>query len=181
MQERSGGAPAEHRRDPELQADSVVIDRSEQAALYLLCRSGDAVVAMPCDRAREVMRPLAVVELPDAPSYVLGIATIRGLPTLVIDACNLLGHVPSHAQSQPTRFVVLRIPDRSIAIAFEEVLGTGYVSAARLHALPPLAGEARQRLTGIAALDEELYLVLETSRLIPQDVWDRLETLGDKL
>ncbi len=68
---------------------------------------------------------------------------------------------------------MLRLGERRVALAVEEVLGVRALPGATLHRLPPLLSEAsRDAVSAIGALDDALLLALDTGRLVPQAVWD---------
>lgn len=137
----------------------------------MLCRASDVVIAIRADQVRETMRPLPLAALPDVPPFVLGIAVIRGAPTPVVDAQRLLGK-----QGSPTRFVTLHAGERSVAMAFDAVVGTRELPGATLTTLPPLVNAAVSSFVeAVGVLDEDLLLVLQAARVVPERVWEGLE------
>ena len=140
---------------------------------YLLCRAGSAIVATALASVRETMRPLPLTPLADLPSFVLGLAIVRGAPTPVVDVGALLA---PRERGEPTRFVTVQAGKRLAALAFESVIGVRELSAALLAEGRALVGElAGERLTAVGALDGALLLVLEAARVLPEDVWRRVE------
>jgi purine-binding chemotaxis protein CheW len=106
------------------------------------------------------------------PQFVLGVATIRGSPTPIIAAAQLLGL----DAGRPTRLVTIKIRDRIAAIAVDEVLGVRMIQADSLAGVPPLLRDASPGVVAtIASLDAELMLVLEASHVVPESVWNTLE------
>lgn len=129
----------------------------------LLCRAGRMLCALPLAHVVETMRPLPVDAIGAAPTSVLGLALVRGEPTLVIDLARLLGA----GESSPRRFVSVRTGSRTVALAVDEVIGTRALSRDELRALPPLLREAE--LDSIAAIgrhDAELLAVLESGQIV---------------
>jgi purine-binding chemotaxis protein CheW len=128
----------------------------------LVCRVGARACALPLEHVREVMRPSPVAAVPSAQKYVLGLGVIRGETVPVLDAALLLA-----GQSAPaTRFVVLRVGERRVALAVGEVVGARILDRAELAELPPLLSEARDRVSALAVLDGDLLQVLESTRLL---------------
>lgn len=125
----------------------------------------------------EVMRPLPVEALPDMPEFVLGLSVIRGLPTPVIDAATLLGEPRGEGRSEsaPTRFVVMRVGERRVALAVASVLGVRALAPETQHALPPLLQHAgQQMIAALTVLDSELLTVLGAGFSLPPAVWEAL-------
>jgi purine-binding chemotaxis protein CheW len=122
----------------------------------------------------EVMRPLPIEVLANMPGFVLGLAIIRGAPTPVVDAGALLGE---HGEGQPTRFVVMRVQERRVALAVEAVLGVKRLAGETLQALPPLLRHAADDVVAaIGTLDAQLLTVLGGGYLLPPAVWEQLAT-----
>lgn len=115
------------------------------------------------------MRPLPMAPILSAPSFVSGLAIVRGVPTPVVDVGRLLG---AGDDAQPTRFVAVRVGEKRVALAVETVVGLRTLSATALHELPPLIREASADVVAaIGALDASLLVVLRTARLVPETVW----------
>jgi purine-binding chemotaxis protein CheW len=107
------------------------------------------------------------------PSFVRGVAVIRGAPTAVVDAAALVSGVASH----PTRFVTMKIGMRRIALAVDRVVGVVEIPLSSLRALPPLFQDASlEVIAAVGTLDAELLLVLQGTRLIAEEHWAELET-----
>lgn len=141
---------------------------------YLVSRAGGKRLALPLADVIEVMRPLPVSRLEGAPEFVLGAAVVRGSPVPVIDAGALLGAAPE--ARTPSRLVSLRVGARRAALAVEELLGIHALDASELEVVPPLLrGVASGAAEAVAALDEELLVVLGSARLVPAEVWRALE------
>lgn len=136
----------------------------------LLFRAGARVCALSVQQVLEVMRPLPVQEVVNLPLFVQGLTMIRGAPTPVVSLASLF----ADSGRPPTRFVVVRAGDRPVALAVDSVLGVIELGPATLHALPPQAQSAgTATLLAIGALDAQLLFVLNSTSLIPDEVWQR--------
>jgi purine-binding chemotaxis protein CheW len=128
----------------------------------LICRVGPRACALPIEHVREVMRPCRVDRVEAAPAYLTGVGVIRGETVPVLDAALLLG-----AEASPvTRFVVLRVGERRVALAVSEVVGTRALDMQELGELPPLLGGCRELCARLGVLDGRLLEVLESGRLL---------------
>jgi purine-binding chemotaxis protein CheW len=148
---------------------------STGAEPLLICRVGAKVCGLPLARVIETMRPLAVEPLAQMPPFMSGLALIRGRATPVLDARRLLG---SPTTASPARYVTLDLGQeqhRVTALAVDAVVGVRRIEAKTLSALPGLLREQNGELvSALGALDSELMLVLEHSRLLPDSVWERI-------
>lgn len=144
----------------------------QASASFVVCRCGSLRFALPVASVIETMRPLPVVKLKDMPEFVLGVATIRGRPTPVVDAGALLGRP---GEAQPRRFVTVELGVRTVALAVDAVADVRAIDARVLERLPRLLGDPDASLTRVGIVDAELVVVLQTARLVPDDLWTMLE------
>ncbi|VTR92557.1 chemotaxis protein : Uncharacterized protein OS=Pseudogulbenkiania ferrooxidans EGD-HP2 GN=O166_02540 PE=4 SV=1: CheW [Gemmata massiliana] len=142
----------------------------------LLTRLGSRLCAIPLVDVMESMRPLPAAPVPGVPSFVKGLAVIRGAPVPVVD----LGLLVGATGAAPTgRYVLLRLGERRVAIAVDGVLGVRRLDGSALHKLPPLFQTSDPELTtGIGVRDEQLLFVLQTARIVPDEVWRIAEPNG---
>ena len=122
----------------------------------LLLRVGDRRLALDLAHIIEIMRPLEVERVANAPGFLSGISIVRGAPVPVVSVASLL----SAPVSVAGRFVLVRAGERRVALSVDEVLGVIHTSAAGLHSLPPLAQAAAAAFDAVGALDAHLLWVL---------------------
>lgn len=143
---------------------------AESSLPVLTMRAGSRLCAVPIAYTVEVMRPLPVEQLAGAPSFVLGLAIIRGRATPVMNLAALLAEGAAAPITSSARFVTLRVGSRGIALHVEAVLAIRTLEPAQLAALPLLwQGANAPAVKALAMLDRELLLVLEAARLLPED------------
>lgn len=124
------------------------------------------------------MRPLPIRAIRDAPEFVLGVSTVRGIQTPVVD----LGHFlfgPSGSRP-PGAFLSLRSDSRSTVLALDRVVGVRALPAAMFQALPALlSSAASQGISALGTLDEELLVILESGVTLPEELWSTFDRTGD--
>ncbi len=146
---------------------------------FLMIRAGGRVWAIPLGEVVEVTRALPVEPVPGLPPWVRGFSIHRGGPLPVVDLWGRAGVNGSPGRAE--RRVVLRLGERRSAIAVDEVLGIRPLDPSVLEDLPPLAKAApEEAVAAIGVLDRELLLVLESARLLPEDVWALAEARGER-
>jgi purine-binding chemotaxis protein CheW len=139
---------------------------------WLLCRAGTQLCAIPLEHVIETMRVLQVERVSGAPLYVLGLAIIRGAPVPVVDTGLLVGDRATRAE----RLITVRTGNRTIALAAEAVLGVATLAPDRLAQLPPLLRDAAAvTIEAVGTLDAELLFFLRAARIMPDELFDRLE------
>ncbi len=104
------------------------------------------------------------------PSFVEGVAMIRGIPTPVIQLAALLGSPADRVE----RFVTLRVDDRQIALAVERVLGVREIETTAQQLPPLLLDASKDIVESIGTLDERLLIVLRAGWELPAEVWRAL-------
>jgi len=140
----------------------------------LIVATGSRACAIPIAHVAETMRPQPVDAIAGVPSFLLGLSVIRGAPVPVVDLQGVLGVGRKAAIS---RFVALKLGERRVALAVGRVIGMRELEAARVEEMPPLLREARADvIEAIGVLDAQLLLVLRASRLLPEEIWQKLST-----
>ncbi|MEV4640997.1 chemotaxis protein CheW [Actinoplanes sp. NPDC049548] len=144
-------------------------------AASLVFRAGPLLCALRIQDVVETMRPLAVHPLAGTPPFVSGICIMRGAPTLVVDVARLLGGVTAPVH----RFVAVRTGRGTVAFAIGEIQGVRPVGADPDARHEALLGDAPARLVAaVGTLDAEPVLVLQSLRLVPDEVWAAAADLG---
>ena len=140
-------------------------------AASLVFRAGALLCALRLDDVVETMRPLDTRPLAGSPPWVRGMSIMRGVPTPVIDVARLL----TGTAAETARFVAVRTERGPVALATGEVLGIRTAApggAAAGHAALLTGGGAASRLVaGVGMLDTEPLLLLQSMRVVPDDVW----------
>lgn len=134
-------------------------------ALVLLVRAGSRRCALRAVDVVEAMRPLPMEPPGNAPEFVLGVAVIRGRPVPVVHLGQLLG---DRADGGTARFVCLRVGERQVALAVDEVIGLRPLDPLSLGELPPLLSGGSRAVEALGTLDAQLLLLLESARILPE-------------
>ena len=138
--------------------------KAESPALALVFRAGSLLCALRLDDVIETMRPLPTRPLAGTPPYVRGIAIMRGVPTPVLDVAWLLaGEVAESA-----RFIAVRTEHGPVAFATGPVLGIRPTPPAGPAAYP---GVSSRLVAGVGMSGAEPVLLLQSLRVIPDEVW----------
>jgi purine-binding chemotaxis protein CheW len=101
-------------------------------------RIGGEDYAVDLMRVREIIPPLPITPVPRAPASVEGVVRLRGEIVPVLDVRKRLG-VPAVAPSRKTRFLVVNVARRRIALVVDEVCEVLRLPRRELRPAPPLA------------------------------------------
>ena len=136
----------------------------------LICRVREWLCALPLSQVVETMRPLPIETLASMPDFVRGLARARGKPLPVVDLGAMLG---ASAPARASRFVMVRVEERRVLLAVEEVLGVRELEPAEAEDLPPLLGAGTESVVAsVGVLDAALLVVLRGARLVPPSTLD---------
>jgi len=125
----------------------------------------------------EILRPLAIRPIQAPQPFVCGLSVIRGAPVPVVDLATVIGKDRTGSIS---RWVTLRLAERRLALAVNDVLGIRELEESTLQALPPLLRDANRGVVeSVGTLDSELLVVLEAGRILPEEIWDGLAKEGE--
>ncbi len=149
----------------------IVGDGTEMRTAHgLVVTVGSRACFLPLSHVLETMRPLPVEPLPGMPSFVTGLAVVRGAPVPVVDLARATGSV-DHDSS--TRFVLLDVDGRRVALSVARVVGIRALDPDQISKMPPLlSGPDTEVLGAVGTLDAGLLLVLRATRLIPPEAWE---------
>jgi purine-binding chemotaxis protein CheW len=146
--------------------------QSGERSFGLLVHVGGRGCFLPLSEVVETMRPQPIEPLAGVPHFIIGVSIVRGAAVPVVDLGAVVGTIDSRSSS---RFVTVRLGDRIAALAVDDVLGVRDLERARMEEMSPLLrGANADVVQAIGTLDAELLVVLRSSRILPDDVWDAL-------
>ena len=124
---------------------------------------GDVSYALPIAVIREIVNPIAIVDLPDAPAEVRGVANYRGEVVPVVDLRVRFRLSPS-VPTRRTRWILIDIGGRLVALIVDLVSGV-FGASADLRPAPVLGGgEDVRGIAGVTLHDDKMVFVLDTTR-----------------
>jgi purine-binding chemotaxis protein CheW len=133
----------------------------------LVFRAGSMLCALRLDDVIETMRPLGTRPLAGTPAFVRGVSVVRGVPTPVVDVARLLGG----ERAELSRFIAVRTERGPVVFATGAVLGIRITAPVEGSGHPGLLGAAGRLVAGVGTLDGEPLLLLQSMRVIPDEVW----------
>ena len=135
----------------------------------LVCRVHTRRCALPVTQVLEILRPLPLETLVEAPPHVPGLMRLRGQLIPALDLSGVLGLKRPPGTPAARRLIHLAVGRRRVALLVDDVLGLHTLAETELQALPPLLSEvaAQAAVRALGRLDGELLLVLHAARLLP--------------
>ncbi len=130
---------------------------------YVGCVVGDLRYAIPIPAVREIVNALTVLELPNAPPAVLGVADYRDEVVPVVSLRLRFG-LPFVPTTRRTKWIVVESERRLIALVVDAV--TEVFRSATVRPAPSLGlGDDARGIEGVAEKEGSLVFVLDVSRL----------------
>ncbi|MBX3199577.1 MAG: purine-binding chemotaxis protein CheW [Labilithrix sp.] len=143
---------------------------------------GEVMYAVRIEVVREIVNPLAVVDVPRAPPTVKGVADYRGEVVPVIDLRERFG-LPAVPRSRKTKWIVLDVGPaggrrstgagavagaRYAALVVDAVTEVFGLAGGELRPAPPLgAGDDTRGIEGVTTLGSRLVFVLSAPAFGP--------------
>lgn len=124
----------------------------------LLARTGAARLILPAARVGEVLRMPELTRVPGLPSWVPGVANIRGQVLAVVDLRPLLGLSQDHAAVRP-RLLRLDTDGVEVGLRVDAVDGVADLDLDRSEPLPPGAAAPELFVGVISAAGTPLPLL----------------------
>jgi purine-binding chemotaxis protein CheW len=154
--------------------DAVAEPASQTLLVFGL--SGESF-ALPVTSIHEVIDPLPVTLVPNAPLHAPGLINVRGIVTPVIDVRLRLRMPPARGGSRSGRIIVLELPVAGtltrVAIHADSVHEVIEVDLDRLEIIPELGTRWPEQLfRGIARHDGVLVVLLDPQTLFAPDAHD---------
>lgn len=137
----------------------------------LVLRAAGRICAIRLTDVVETLRPLRVESLPELPAYILGMSVLRGAAVPVVHLGLLFG-VPD--DTPPRRWVSLRLADRGLALAVDEVQGVRDLKAGHMESLPSMM-QAVAAIESVGVVDRQLVSLMTSGRLLTEDPWGQIE------
>jgi purine-binding chemotaxis protein CheW len=124
---------------------------------------GEVSYALPIAAIREIVNPLDVIDLPDAPQEVRGVANYRGEVVPVIDLRVRFRLAPL-AETRKTKWILIDLGGRLVALVVDTVSGV-FGAQSDLRPPPVLGGgEDSRGIAGVTMNDDVMVFVLDTTR-----------------
>jgi len=140
----------------------------DKSGHYVVFRIDRQRYALPLDHVIRAVRMVAVTPVPDAPNSMLGIIAMAGQMLPVIDLRRLFGQTGTHPAELQDVLLIVQIQDQTVAAIVDEVLDILELSSKQIQS-PPAAVSQSRFLSAAIQLEDSLILVLDASRLLPNN------------
>jgi purine-binding chemotaxis protein CheW len=120
-------------------------------------------------KVQEIIRPVPVTRVPNAPPFVEGVINLRGRIVPVIDARRRFG-LPPRAMDEESRIVVVELTGKTVGFVMDAVREVIRVERGVIEPPPELAvGIDADYLSGVAKLEDRLLILLDVERVLAEE------------
>ncbi len=151
----------ENQEKPEKTSEQVKDEKKTFLSFYL----GEQEYAVDAHKVDTINEPLEVTPVPAAPSYVEGIANLKGTIVALIDLCHLLNQ--ENVDQENSRLIVLTYKGVTVGFKVGSIKGIEKISTQTMEPPPVTSENARANyLTGIIKQDKRIISILDLDSLI---------------
>lgn len=147
------------------------VSTAVQRQLKVAClRVGQQYYALDIMCIKEIIRPLPIVPVPKAPTYVDGVINLRKAIIPVVDLRRRFGLPPTQEEEKHRRIVICAIDGRIVGLMADEVLEVVSCSVADVRPTPYyLTGPEAEFFPGVCRKDEQLMMLLDPRKLLASE------------
>ncbi len=130
-------------------------------------------------KVQEIIRPVDITRVPNAPTFVEGVINLRGRIVPVVDLRKRFS-LAEREQDQHTRIVVVELSDKVVGFIMDAVKEVIRVDRSVIEPPPDLAiGIDTHYIKGVAKLEDRLLILLELEEVLSVDEKKALRSLED--
>lgn len=145
--------------------DDVLKETATQEIELLSFRLGEESYTVLVKDVQEVLRVRDLTLVPNAPSYILGLTSLRGTMLPVIDPCKRLG-LPVGTRDEKARIIVVSLDDENVGLIVDRVTGVLRIMPEAIKPTPENIAQGAEFLRGIVRKDDILYILLDLGKTV---------------
>lgn len=130
---------------------------------------GDDHYVIDIMRVQEIISPMKITPIREAPPFVEGVIDLRGTIIPIVDLRKRFG-LPHVDRSRKTKFMIISVDGRIIGLVVDAVLEILRVSDEEIKPAPAYLSKERAPLfLGVCRRDERLYVLLNVKVILESD------------
>jgi purine-binding chemotaxis protein CheW len=144
-------------------------EEDEEQLQLLTFMLGSEEYALNIMDIKEIIRPRECTEVPRAPTYILGIISLRGTIIPIFDVNKRLG-LPQGERGSQNRIVVVRSREHLFGLHVDSVVQVMDIPLSRIEPPPEILGGVEgDFLRGVGKIDERLIILLNLARILAME------------
>lgn len=148
---------------------------------YLLCKLGAEVYGVDISVVTDIIELQKITAIPDMPDYVKGVINLRGQVIPVIDL-RLRFLMEERIYDDRTVITVVKLKGRSIGLIVDTTTEVQDILHKDISPAPNFHRDkdaARQFVSGLGKLGEQVVIILDMLRLIDSEEMNRLDSASE--
>jgi purine-binding chemotaxis protein CheW len=141
-------------------------------------RVGDEVYAVDIMKIDSIAEMMKTMKLPGLPSFMMGVANLRGEVIPIIDTRVkfMIGPKETHEND---RIVVVYMDDKKIGIVVDEVKEVLTLTQDQLEEPPRTGGSASSFISAIAKMDDRMLMIIDIDKVLTTEELIKLDKIVD--
>ncbi|SHL01372.1 chemotaxis protein CheW [Rhodothermus profundi] len=128
---------------------------------------------------QEIIRPVDITRVPNAPAFVEGVINLRGRIVPVVDLRKRF-NLPQRERDKNSRIIVVELGDKIVGFMVDAVREVLRVDPSVIEPPPELAiGIDAHYITGVAKLEDRLLILLDLERILSEEEKHHLQPLQE--
>lgn len=136
---------------------------AEEIELLSFRLGGEGYAIMVSD-VKEVLKNYQLTAVPNAPVHILGVMSLRGTVTTVVDLCGRLGITPG-VRDEKSRIIIVSTDDEDMGLLVDRVTGVVKILPQDIKPAPENNEQGAEFLLGIARKNDRLHILLDLARV----------------
>jgi purine-binding chemotaxis protein CheW len=128
-------------------------------------RLGGEEYALMVDDVREVLKMVPLTLVPNAPDYIMGVMSLRGMITPIVDLCKRL-RLASGVRDEKSRIIVVSTDEEDVGLVVDRVTGVLRISPDEIKPAPENLEQGAGYLLGIVRKEDKLHILLDLKKAI---------------
>jgi purine-binding chemotaxis protein CheW len=128
-------------------------------------RIGGEEYALMVDDVREVLKIVPMTMVPNAPAFILGVMSLRGKITPIVDLCKRLGLQPG-VRDEKSRIIVVSTEEEDVGLVVDRVTGVLTVFPDEIKPAPENVEQGAGYIRGITRKGDRLHILLDLKKAV---------------
>ena len=151
--------------------------RDDELLQLVTFSTGDEEFGVDILRVQEIIRTMAITNVPKAPEFVEGVINLRGKVIPIIDLRRRFGLQPKE-HDKHTRIIVIEINNMIVGFVVDSVSEVLRIPASTVEPPPPVvAGLESEYISGVGKLHDRLLILLDLDKLLSGEDMENLGQL----
>jgi len=149
-------------------------------AQFVVFTLGEAEFGVEIGQVLRIMRLVEITRVPRAPRFLEGIINVHGEIIPVVDLRKRL-ELPQGEYTDQARILIVEVGEQKIGMIVDSVTEIAWISASAIKPPPEMVADiSGVYLTGVAAMDDRLIILLDLSRVLTPEEVEELEQTAKK-